>query len=65
MAYSPLMTRERAKEIITSQSQWPYWGNFQRFMTADEINDIRRYWETLPGNSSFASAIYRIAAPGE
>ena len=56
------MTPERAKEIITAQNQWPYWGNFSRFMTPDEIGFVRNAWLENPnGNSSFASTVYRIA----
>lgn len=51
------MTPERAREIRVSASRWPYWGNYSRFMTADEIEEVRRVWDTLPGNTSFADAL--------
>lgn len=57
------MTPERATEIIDAQNQWPYWGNFSRFMTTEEIGFVRDRWDENPnGNSSFASTVYRIAS---
>ena len=59
------MTPERATEIIKNQNQWPYWGNFSRFMTPEEIGYVRDLWNDNPnGNSSFASTVYRIAEGG-
>lgn len=55
------MTKERAKELIRLQSDFPYWGNFSRFMTSEEIHETNQEWDKLPGNTSFASVIYMAA----
>lgn len=56
------MTPERAREIIRQQSQFPYWGNYQRFMTPDETELVRRLLrEDENGNVSIASIVYGIA----
>lgn len=57
------MTRERAQELIRLQAQWPYWGNFRRFMTPEEIAEIEAEWLAGPGVRSFAGVIYGKAAP--
>ena len=55
------MTPERALEVIKAQNQWPYWGNFSRFMTPEEIAYVSTRWDANPnGNSSFGSTVYRI-----
>ena len=56
------MTPDRAKEIQQSQSEWPYWGNFTKFMTPDEIHEVRAFRDTLSGNTCFADALNRIAS---
>jgi len=57
------MTPTRAKEVIDAQNQFPFWGNFSRFMTPEEIGYVRDRWNANPnGNSSFASTVCRIAA---
>lgn len=59
------MTPERAKEVISKQSKFPYWGNYRKFMTPDEIAFVDREFETAPsGNVSFASIVNRIARSG-
>ena len=55
------MTQNRAREIISSQSAFPFWGNYQRFMTQAEIEYARRIWAAAPGYFSFASVIHHIA----
>jgi hypothetical protein len=56
------MTPERAQEIIRAQRQWPYWGNYSRFMTAAELHSIRFEWLENGGpNSSLASTVHKIA----
>jgi len=58
-----MMTRERAKELIREQNQFPYWGNFSRFMTPSEKEEINALWDEASkanGELSFASIIYRI-----
>ena len=58
-----ILSRERAAEVIHAQNQWPFWGNFSRFMTDAEIAYVRTRWDANPnGNSSFASTVYRIAS---
>jgi hypothetical protein len=51
------MTPERAKEIRQSTQRFPYWGNFRRFMTPDEISLVMDRWESMDGNSCFADAL--------
>ncbi len=36
------MTQNRAREIISLQSAFPFWGDYQRFMTQAEIEYARR-----------------------
>ena len=56
------MSPKRAAEVISAQNQWPYWGNFSRFMSPEEIGFVRDRWnENSNGGSSFASTVYRIA----
>lgn len=55
------LTRARASELIELQSRFPYWGAFDRFMTADERLSVQAVWQKCPGNWSFASVIYACA----
>lgn len=55
------MTPARAQAVITAQSQWPFWGNFSKFMTAGELATVDRLWMAAPGNWSRASVVYALA----
>jgi len=56
------MTPERARDLIRAQSQFPYWGNYSRFMTADERDQVMEAFRTAPsGNISVAAIVHRIA----
>lgn len=55
------LTRTRASELIQLTGQFPYWGLFDRFMTADERVSVQAVWLKCPGNWSFASVIYACA----
>jgi len=57
-----MLTKERAKEVIQKQSRFPYWGNYSKFMTSDEIEHVEQLFRTDPnGSVSFASIVQRIA----
>lgn len=56
------LTRERARQVWHEQSQWPYWGNFSRFMTEAEIAHVQYLFENAKsGGVSFGSIVGRIA----
>lgn len=56
------MTPERARHVIREQSQFPYWGNYERFMSAGEVAHVRERFQNHPsGNISFAGIVQRIA----
>ena len=56
------MTPERARDVIQAQSQFPYWGNYSRFMTTDEHDECLEVFRTAPsGNISVAAIVHRIA----
>jgi hypothetical protein len=56
------MTPERAREVIRQQSHFPYWGNYERFMTPDEIAFTRERFNNHPsGNITFAGIVQRLA----
>lgn len=56
------MTRERAIRVSMLQSQFPYWGNYRKFMTEEEIAFVENEVRIAPsGNVSFASVVSRIA----
>jgi hypothetical protein len=52
------LTPQRAREIIWAQSQFPYWGNYSKFMTEEEsafVSDLFKRSEN--GNVSIASIV--------
>ena len=58
------MDQTRAQTVIQLASQFPNWGNFQKFMTPAEIEQTRATWlaaSEKDGSLSFASIVYRIA----
>lgn len=56
------MSPDRAREVIQKQSEFPYWGNYHRFMPPDEIIECRELFRTAPsGTVSVASIIQGIA----
>lgn len=56
------MTPERARQVVREQSQFPYWGNYQKFMTIEEIAHVAKRFQSDPsGNVSFASIVHGIA----
>lgn len=59
---TPMLTPERAREIIKKQSQFPYWGEYTRFMTPSEsafTQDLFR--KSNDGNISIARIVERIS----
>lgn len=55
------LTPERAAEVRQKQSEFPYWGNYRKFMTAEEIAYVEELFRTDPsGNVTFASIVCRI-----
>lgn len=56
------MTPDRAREVIRAQSQYPYWGNYEKFMTVNEVADVRKRFANHPnGNITFAGIVQRIS----
>lgn len=57
------LSPQRAREVCHAQSQFPYWGNYEKFMTADEIAHVRGVFNAKhePGSVTFASIVHRIA----
>jgi hypothetical protein len=56
------MTPDRARAVIRAQSEFPYWGNYERFMTPDELAHCRERFNNHPsGNITFAGIVHRIA----
>lgn len=56
------MTPERAREVIRRQSAFPYWGNYQKFMSEDEIAFVRDLFENdRSGNITFGAVVHRIS----
>lgn len=56
------MTPDRAREVIRAQSQFPYWGNYEKFMTADEVAHCRQLFENdRSGSITLAAVVQRIA----
>lgn len=52
------MTPERAAEVHRQQSQFPYWGNYQKFMTEDEIAYCQHIFMNAESDHvSFASVV--------
>lgn len=61
-----MLTPDRAKEVHHKQNQFPYWGNYSKFMTEDEIAHVNWLWENAEsGNVSFASIVMSIAVGRE
>lgn len=57
-----MLTRDRALEIHEKQTHFPYWGNYSKFMTADEIAYCEKEWKADPeGSITFATVVRRIA----
>lgn len=58
------MTKERAQEIIRAQSEFPYWGNYRRFMTPAEHDFVQEIFRNDPdGRVSIASIVHSISRP--
>lgn len=59
------MTPSRAKEIIESAQEkstcGPWSDQLDKVMSAVERADVIEVWNTLPGDSCFVDALYRIA----
>lgn len=56
------MTPERAREVIASQSAWPFWGAYEKFMTTAEIAHCRELFKIDPwGGITFSAIVHRIA----
>lgn len=55
------MTPERAAEVYKQQGEFPYWGNYRKFMTLDEIGYVEDIFKrAISGNVSFASIVVAI-----
>jgi hypothetical protein len=56
------LTPARAREIIRAQSRFPYWGNYQRFLTPDELAEVQGLFEQSDnGSITFAGIVQRRA----
>lgn len=59
------MTSERAKEIIKAAQKGavgvPWVDRLDKIMTEAERKEVNQVWDTLPGNTCFVDALYRIA----
>tara|TARA_R110002167_G_scaffold50826_1_gene147725 strand:+ start:1195 stop:1395 length:201 start_codon:yes stop_codon:yes gene_type:complete len=55
-----MITPNRIDEIKQASNDWPYWGNVQRFMTKEEIEETKTVWKTMNGNNSFMDALNKI-----
>lgn len=59
------MTPQRAREIIQAAydactcGPWCDW--LDRVMQPGEKEEVKQVWETMPGDTCFVDAIYRIA----
>ncbi len=58
------MKKERAIELIKKQAVFPFWGNFRRFMTEAEKEEIANIVKASPRDCSFAGKIFAIANEG-
>lgn len=57
-----MLTQERAIEVTKQQAQFPFWGNYSKFMTEDEIWHVQHYWNNAKsGNVTFAAIVSCIA----
>lgn len=56
-----MMTKERAEEIRQNIMAAHGWSQVGRDLTAEEDAEVRRFWNTLPGNTSFYDAVCRMA----
>lgn len=55
------MTPERAREVHKKQSEFPFWGNYKKFMTDDEIDFVQsKFMNAVSGNVTFASIVIAI-----
>lgn len=56
------LTPTRAREVIASQSHWPYWGNYSKFLTTEEEVHVADLFVADPkGSTTFATIVHRIA----
>ena len=55
------MTKARALELIKLSNDWPYWGQFSRFMTADERHYIHLLWSKAPPSWSTSDVIFALS----
>lgn len=55
------MTRERAEEIRKAIWAAHGWGQVGQHYTAEEREEINRFWTRLPGSTSFYDAVARMA----
>jgi hypothetical protein len=39
-----MLTPKRATEVHNAQKQFPYFGNYRRFMTPEEITHVEQLW---------------------
>jgi hypothetical protein len=59
------MTPDRAREVIHAQSKFPYWGNYQKFMTPEEVAHVQELFANdRSGNITFGAIVHRIARRG-
>lgn len=53
-----MLTPQRAREIIRAQSEFPYWGNYSKFMTTEESAFVSELFKRSEnGNVSIASIV--------
>ena len=61
----PAMPAKRAQEIIQAaydcSTHGPWSDNLDKVMTNEERDQVNEVWQTMPGNTCFVDALYRIA----
>jgi len=59
------MTPKRAQEIIQAAYDrctcGPWCDQLDKVMTDQERKEVNQVWDTMPGDTNFVDAIYRIA----
>ena len=55
-----MISSERAKEILKLGSKW---GNFSKFVTKRENEEITNLWKSMPGYTCWYDALCRFAYP--
>ena len=58
------MTPDRAYAILQKGNQWPFWGNYRKFMTPEEQAEVEEHVRQAPedqGHISIERVLQRIS----